>query len=190
MVFPVAFLSANGNVSPGADGVFVAFQATTANNQRRNIQWGHAMGEGFRRMLALVWLVCLVAILAGTESLARQRVMYKGLTAGISTIDDTVRILGTPRSKVFAGDHLFCKYRQVDVKIDKKDKRVLAIIIRDDQFKDPNGIVLGDPYDKVARKVNAKPQGVTLYDAENGIVYVFNQEGMVDSIMYASPAGR
>lgn len=148
------------------------------------------MWERGRRTMALIWLVCLVTILAGTDGFARQRVMYKGLTAGISTIDDTVRILGTPRSKVFAGDHLFCKYRQVDVKIDKKEKRVLAIIIRDPQFKDPNGIVLGDPYDKVARKVNAKAQGVTLYDAENGIIYVFNQDGMVDSIMYASPAVR
>lgn len=143
---------------------------------------------GWRPVLA--WLVCSVVILAGTDGLARQRVMYKGLTAGISTIDDTVRILGTPRSKVFAGDHLFCKYRQVDVKIDKKEKRVLAIIIRDPQFKDPNGIVLGDPYAKVARKVSAKAQGATLVDAGNGIVYVFNQDGVVDSIMYASPAGR
>ena len=148
------------------------------------------MGEWGRWTLALVWLVCLAAILAGTETFARQQVMYKGLTAGISTIDDTVRILGTPRSKVFAGDHLFCKYRQVEVKIDKKEKRVLAIIIRDPQFKDPNGIILGDPYGKVARKVNAKPQGATLIDAENGIVYVFNQDGVVDSIMYASPAGQ
>lgn len=116
------------------------------------------MGERGRRTLVLVWLVCLVGILAGTDILAKQRVMYKGLTAGISTIDDTVRILGTPRSKVFAGDYLFCKYRQVDVKIDKKEKRVLAIIIRDPQFKDPNGIVLGDPYDKVARKSTPSPR--------------------------------
>ena len=136
------------------------------------------------------WLFCLVAVLAATYVLARQGVMYKGLAAGISTIDDTVRILGTPRSKVFASDHLFCKYRVVDVKIDKKEKRVLAIIIRDPQFRDPNGIMLDDPYDKVARKVNAKPQGATLVDGENGIVYVFNQDAVVDRIVYAIPASR
>lgn len=142
------------------------------------------------RISVMIGLACLLVVTGWQQALARSGPMYRGLIAGVSTIDDTVRILGKPRSKVFASEHLFCKYQLVDVKIDKQDKKVLAIIIRDQAFKDVNGIVLGDPYDKVVRKVKVKGQGTTLIDAEHGVVYGFDQAGAVESILYTPLATK
>ena len=137
-----------------------------------------------------IGLLCLMAVLVAPQVFAGQKPMYRGLIAGISTIDDTVRILGKPRSKVFAGNQLFCKYRQVDVKIEQQSKKILAIVIRDAAFRDVNGIVIGDPHAKVVSRVRGEPRGGVLVDAKQGIMYSFNQDGTVGSIIYAHQPSR
>ena len=74
-------------------------------------------GRGVRAMLA-----GMVVLMLAWPVIARQGPMYKGLVAGVSTLEDTVRVLGRPASRIFRGDQLVCRYRLVSVAVDTKEK--------------------------------------------------------------------
>jgi hypothetical protein len=119
-----------------------------------------------------------------SAAFAVNRVSYKGLTPGISTEDDTLRLLGRPVSRVFAGDRLVCKYRFVQVNIPNKTGRVQFILIYDPDFTDVNGFKLGNRYSAIKEKLKIESVGNTIVDEKNGIAYIFTSEGLVDQIVY------
>lgn len=120
------------------------------------------------------------------EAENKQVAMYRGLTPGISTLDDTVRILGKPTSKILNNNRTICKYTFVEVSIIKKTDKVNAIMIYDRNFKDMNGISIGDPYEKVRNLINGVISGSTVLDKKNGIIYSINPDNVVDSIVYGT----
>lgn len=115
---------------------------------------------------------------------AVNRVSYKGLTPGISTEQDTLRLLGRPVSKVFAGDRLVYKYRFVQVNIPRKTDKVQFILIYDPDFTDVNGFRLGTRFSEIREKLKSEAVGKTIVDGTNGIGYIFTPEGLLDQIVY------
>ena len=141
----------------------------------RRGQWG-----------AVVLVVALVLTVSAWPARARQGAMYRGLVAGVSTLDDTVRVLGRPGSRIFRGDHLICRYRGVTVTVLHKEKTVVALRITDPEFRDVNGLGVGDPAARVVQRLGVTPVGATVVDRVNNIVYVFNSDAEVTSIVYGT----
>lgn len=134
-----------------------------------------------------LWLLLVLAVVLGnppTPALAINKVTYKGVTPGISTIDDTLRLLGKPVAKVISDERIVCKYRYVQVNILKKTNKVLFILIYDPMFKDVNGFSLGSSYAQIYEKLGVEASGNTVADLENGIGYIFSADGIVEQIIY------
>ena len=125
-------------------------------------------------------LFCSFPVLAGNK----QAAIYQGLEPGIATLQDTIRILGTPVSKRINDKFTYCKYRAVDVAIEKKTGKIGIIIIYDQTFKDVNGFKIGDPYEKVRNFLNDTGNGNALFDKSKNVIYVFNQENILEEIVY------
>jgi hypothetical protein len=119
------------------------------------------------------------------STFAVNNVSYRGLTPGISTAEDTLRLLGKPVSRVFADDRLIYKYRFIQVNIPKKTGKVQFILIYDPDFTDINGFRLGSRSAEIKKKITAAGGvGNTIVDEKNGIGYIFTPEGLVDQIVY------
>lgn len=134
-----------------------------------------------------LWLLLVLLVFLGnhpTPALAINKVTYKGVTPGISTIDDTQRLLGKPVAKVISSERIVCKYRYVQVNILKKTNKVMFILIYDPTFKDVNGFSLGSSYAQIYEKLKVEANGNTVADLENGIGYIFTAEGIVQQIVY------
>lgn len=136
------------------------------------------------RLILVLSIVGCAVLEPWSATFAVNRVSYKGLTPGISTEDDTLRLLGRPVSKVFAGDRLVCKYRFVQVNIPKTTGKVQFILIYDPDFTDVNGFKLGTRYSAIKEKLKTEGVGNTIVDGINGIGYIFTSEGLVDQIVY------
>ena len=112
--------------------------------------------------------------------------IYRGLEPAIATIDDTIRILGIPTSRIVNKDNIICKYHFVEVSIDKKTRKVIAIMIYDPTFKDVNRVMINDPFDKISRELNLVGSGGVIYDKNKGVVYIFNSDNNLESIIYGN----
>lgn len=113
--------------------------------------------------------------------------MYRGLVAGVSTLEDTVRVLGRPGSRIFRGDRLVCRYRTVSVLVDTKAKKVVAVHITDPAFRDVNGLGVGDPAARVLARFRPDGSGRTAVDPVNRIRYELSGDGLVATIVYTAP---
>lgn len=134
-----------------------------------------------------LWLLLVLLVFLGyppTPALAINKVTFKGVTPGVSTIDDTLRLLGKPVAKVISSERIVCKYRYVQVNILKKTNKVMFILIYDPTFKDVNGFSLGSSYAQIYEKLKVEANGNTVADLENGIGYIFSAEGVVQQIVY------
>ena len=143
-----------------------------------------ALSGGVHRWL---WLLLVLLVFLGnapTPALAINKVTFKGVTPGVSTIDDTLRMLGKPEAKVISSERIVCKYRYVQVNILKKTNKVMFILIYDPTFKDVNGFSLGSSYAQIYEKLKVEASGNTVADLENGIGYIFSAEGIVQQIVY------
>ena len=136
-----------------------------------------------RSILALA-LVFLCGACCIPASFAANKVSFKGVTPGISTLDDTSRILGKPVSKIIDGDQTIYKYRFGSINFPKKTGKIEHIFIYDQSVKDVNGFRVGSKYSDVKEKLNVNDTGGALFDQGNGILYVFDQEGLVSRIIY------
>ena len=146
------------------------------------------MQARFRSTLS-PFLPVLIGALLGcfffcTPATAFGVVSYRGLTPGISTLNDTLRLLGKPVSKVFSGDRIVCKYRFVQVNIPKKSGKVQFILIYDPDFRDVNGFRLGSRYSDIQERLKVDGVGNTIVDLEKGIGYIFTDTGLVEQIVY------
>lgn len=142
--------------------------------------WGQCRGLG--RWLPL--LMVLLCFSLPSMALAVNKVTFKGVTPGISTMDDTLRMLGKPVAKVISDERIVCKYRYVQVNILKKTSKVMFILIYDPDFRDVNGFSLGSSYAQIYEKLGVEAAGNTVADLENGIGYIFSAEGIVEQIVY------
>lgn len=111
---------------------------------------------------------------------------YLGLEPEVSTLDDTKRILGYPISIKENNKFIICKYIVVEVFLNKKTKKVSSIIIHDPGFRDVNGFMVGDSYEKISRTLNDSGQGNVIYDNKKRIIYLFDQNGILGEILYGS----
>ncbi len=127
-------------------------------------------------------LLCLSLFVPKT--LAASAVPYRGLTPGISTLQDTLRLLGKPVAKVYSDDRIVCKYRSVQVSIPKKSGKVQYILIFDTEFRDVNGFRLGSSYSEIRKKLNNDGAGNSIVDLNKGIGYIFDATGRVEQIVY------
>ncbi|MBM9612784.1 hypothetical protein JWJ90_00625 [Desulfobulbus rhabdoformis] len=134
-----------------------------------------------KKVLVLILGVCCLLPL---QAFAAGGVTYRGLTPGISTLADTLRVLGRPISKVYRDDRIVCKYRTVLVNIPKKTEKVQYIIITDPDFRDVNGIGLGTSYAAVQKKLKVNGTGNSIVDMEKAIGYVFDKYRRVSQIIY------
>ena len=112
------------------------------------------------------------------------RFSYKGLNPGISTINDAMRILGKPTSKILAGDQTIYKYPFVTVTSQKRTEKIETIAVDDPNYRDFNGFGIGMRQAGISEVLKVNPVGNTLTDKTNGIVYILNEEGIVIRIMY------
>ena len=137
--------------------------------------------------LFCIFIVCL-SLFYSHHAIARnaQAAFYLGLEPQISTLEDTIRILGTPISKRDNKIFIICKYRVAEIAIDKKTKKIGIIIIYDPLFKDVNGLMIGDSYEKVSNLLNDTGKGNAIYDIKKNVTYIFNQENVVEEIVYGS----
>jgi hypothetical protein len=110
--------------------------------------------------------------------------IYRGLEPEISTLDDTIRILGVPISKRINNKFIFCKYRFIEVAVVKKTGKVGVIVIYDPSFKDVNGFMIGDPYEKIKAVLNDAGTGNAIYDKKKNVIYIFNQDNILEEIVY------
>jgi hypothetical protein len=117
-------------------------------------------------------------------SVNRQAAMYKGLEPEIATLDDTIRILGKPISKRSNDKFIYCKYRAVEIAIEKKTGKIGIIIIFDQTFKDVNGFMIGDSYEKVSKALNNAGKGNAIFDKKKNVIYIFNQDLLLEEIVY------
>ena len=140
------------------------------------------VGRCFPVLLVMLWC----SLFSPSMALAVNKVTYKGVTPGISTLDDTIRLLGRPVAKVISDQRTVCKYRYVQVNILKKTGKVLFILIYDPSFKDVNGFALGSSYAAIREKLQVDAVGNTVADLENGIGYIFSAEGLVAQIVYGT----
>jgi len=133
-------------------------------------------------------LVSFLSFFYSAYAVARntQAAFYLGLEPEISTLDDTIRILGTPSSKIINDKFIICKYRAVEITIDKKTKKIGIIIIKDQAFKDANGFTIGDPYEKISTALNNSGNGNAIYDKKKNIIYIFNENDVLEEIVYGS----
>ncbi len=138
------------------------------------------VGRWLPVLLVLLW--CFLHF--PSMALAVNKVTYKGVTPGISTVDDTLRMLGKPVAKVISDERIVCKYRYVQVNILKKTSKVMFILIYDPDFKDVNGFSLGSSYAQIYEKLGVEAAGNTVADLENGIGYIFSADGIVEQIVY------
>lgn len=128
----------------------------------------------------LVSFFCALPAYSGNK----QAAIYKGLEPGVATLQDTIRILGTPVSKRMNDTFTYCKYRAVDVAIEKKSGKVGIIIIYDPTFKDVNGFMIGDSYEKIRNYIKDAGKGNVLFDKSKNVIYLFNQENVLNEIAY------
>ncbi len=109
---------------------------------------------------------------------------YRGLTPGVSTLDDTLRLLGKPVAKVYDDDRILCKYRFVQVNIPKKSGKVQFIRIFDPDFRDVNGFRVGSRYNDIRKQLKVEGAGNSIVDLDKGIGYIFAATGLVEQIVY------
>ncbi len=137
-----------------------------------------------RAIFALVFLcwpwLCPAAFAANTP--------FRGVTPGVSTMDDTARILGKPLSKIIESKQTVFRYRFGAVNFPKKTGKAQHIVINDQSFKDVNGFRIGSKYSEVQEQLNVNGSKNALLDQANGILYVFDQDGLVDRIIYGANA--
>lgn len=144
----------------------------------------HGLPHTLYRWLPLVLALLSLIFSPPAPALAINKVTYKGVTPGISTLDDTLRLLGKPVAKVISDERTVCKYRYVQVNILKKTNKVMFILIYDPTFRDVNGFSLGSSYAQIYEKLKVEASGNTVADLENGIGYIFSAEGIVEQIVY------
>jgi hypothetical protein len=111
---------------------------------------------------------------------------FRGVTPGVSTMDDTARILGKPVSKIIESNQTVFRYRFGAVNFPKKTGKAQHIVINDQTFRDVNGFRLGSKYSEVQEQLNVNGTKGALLDQANGILYVFDQDGLVDRIIYGA----
>lgn len=148
---------------------------------------GMKKGGSLGAVLSLFGALLVVFFAWSTPSLpafAANSVAYRGLTPGVSTLDDTLRLLGKPVSKVYGDDRVVCKYRYVQVNIPKKSGKVQFILISDPGFRDVNGFHLGSRYNEIRARLKVNGEGNTIVDLEKGIGYIFTATGLVEQIVY------
>ena len=133
----------------------------------------------------LIFVLCLsLFYVFPAVSANRQAAMYKGLEPEIATLNDTIRILGAPISKRSNDKFIYCKYRAVEVAVEKKTGKVGIIVIYDQTFKDVNGFMIGDSYEKVSDALNDAGKGNAIFDKKKNVIYIFNQDLLLEEIVY------
>ena len=127
------------------------------------------------KKLIYILLSCLLLCCYSEYAIARkvQAAFYLGLEPEISTLNDTIRILGAPISKKDNGKFIILKYRVAEVTIDKKTNKIGIIAIYDQSFKDANGFIIGDSYEKISTILNNLGNGNAIYDDKKNIIYIF-----------------
>lgn len=139
----------------------------------------------YAALLAAVLPVLISCFLLNSLALGASGVTsYRGLTPGISTLEDTLRILGRPVSKVYGDDRIICKYRFVQVNIPQKSGKIQFIRIYDPDFWDVNGVRLGSRYNEIRTKLKIEGVGNSIVDMDKGIGYIFTESGLVEQIVY------
>ncbi|MGI6655339.1 MAG: hypothetical protein ACOX5Z_00625 [Desulfobulbus sp.] len=138
-------------------------------------------------LFLLIGLICGCAFVSTMS--AANRVSFRGLTPGVSTLGDTIRILGAPRSRISEKDYLICKYRTMSVVIPHNSGRIEYIVIADPDFVDVNGFQLDSTYEEISEKLGLQASGNTVLDTANGVLYIFDQDGYVTQIVYRNIAG-
>jgi len=139
----------------------------------------------YATLLASAMAGLMFCLSLNTQALAASGVTsYRGLTPGISTLDDTLRMLGRPVSKVYGNDRIICRYRFVQVNILQKSGKVQFIRIYDPDFSDVNGFRLGSRYTTIRTKLQIEGVGNSIADMDKGIGYIFNANGQVEQIIY------
>ena len=58
--------------------------------------------------------------------------------------------------------------------------------IYDQSFKDANGFIIGDSYEKISTILNNFGNGNAIYDDKKNIIYIFNQDNVVEEIVYGT----
>jgi hypothetical protein len=138
-----------------------------------------------RKYYYLIFVLCLSLFYSiPAISANRQAAMYQGLEPEIATLNDTIRILGTPISKRSNDKFIYCKYRTVEVAVEKKTGKIGIIIIYDQTFKDVNGFMIGDSYEKISNALNDAGKGNAIFDKKKNVIYVFNQDLLLEEIVY------
>ncbi|MGD9950659.1 MAG: hypothetical protein AB7U29_19610 [Desulfobulbus sp.] len=145
---------------------------------------GKRSGQIMLCLLGALLVVLLGWSFSSLPVFAAKSVAYRGLTPGVSTLDDTLRLLGKPVSKVYGDDRIVCKYRYVQVNIPKKSGKVQFILVSDPNFTDVNGFRLGSRYSEIRAKLKVNGEGNTIVDLEKGIGYIFTATGLVEQIVY------
>ncbi|MGD9950584.1 MAG: hypothetical protein AB7U29_19225 [Desulfobulbus sp.] len=146
-----------------------------------SLTWFRLISFGLIPLLLVVLLCCSLLC---AQAFAAGGVAYRGLTPGISTLNDTLRLLGKPVSKVYSDDRIVYKYRFVQVNIPQKSGKVQFILIYDPSFQDVNGFRLGSRYNEIREKLKVDGVGNSIVDPQNGIGYIFTSNGLVDQIVY------
>lgn len=144
-------------------------------------------GRGSRALLLRCMFLALVITAAAqlpaiTE--AANRLSYRGLNPGISTLADALRILGKPVAKIRASDHTILKYSHVTVISQKRSETISSITIDDPEYRDANGVTVGSNQNLITSYLGLTPSGGTIVDKQNGIVYILDGRGAVAQIMY------
>ena len=130
-------------------------------------------------------LICLLTVFCLCSfATAGIRFSYRGLNPGISTINDAMRILGKPTSKILAGDKTIYKYPFVTVTSQKRSEKIESIFVDDPNFRDVNGFGIGMRQTSISEALKVNPVGNTIADKTNGIFYILNEDGIVIRIMY------
>lgn len=150
----------------------------------------HIDRQAGQKSLDLLRLCTFFALLAAliaqfpAVAEAANRLSYKGLNPGISTLGDALRILGKPVAKIRASDHTVLKYTHVTVISQKRSEKISSITIADPEYRDANGVAVGSNQNLITSYLGLMPSGGTIVDKQNGIVYILDGRGGVAQIMY------
>lgn len=121
----------------------------------------------------------------------RYQTNFKGLTMGVTTLEDASRrpdtISGTRRARPNPLVQPNLWIGKATLNFDEDDKTLSSICIYDLGFVDVNGISVGGPWSQVEKLAGRKLDGMCYIDESNGVVYWDDEgKGTVTKIVYVS----
>lgn len=138
-------------------------------------------------LLPLILLVSLESYAETREYLNRYRELYTGVTP----IYEMLEYLGDPDEIIGSKDNVHYFYQNLYVTALKSTGRIDSITIIDRSYIDPNGMSISshvlELMEVVGEKKEIRPTDVSEYwDTNKGIIYKFNQFGLVAEIVLKS----